>query len=69
MQEAPSSAGLGLYEYANKVCRAKQGAGAGYLNARAREHGRGLGGAGGLTAVSPASTCSSRLMTRTRTAT
>ena len=55
MEEAPSSAGLGLYKYANENCRAKQGAGAGDLDARAREHGHGLasalrarGGRGGL---------------------
>jgi hypothetical protein len=45
----------GLYEYANKNCRAKQGAGAGDPDARAREHEHGIaaaldarGGRGGL---------------------
>jgi len=35
-------ADAGLYEYANKNCRAKKGAGAGDPDARAREHGHGL---------------------------
>ena len=37
-------ADAGLYEYANKNCRAKKGAGAGDPDARAREHGHGLAG-------------------------
>jgi hypothetical protein len=42
---ARGAADAGLYEYANKNCRAKKGAGAGDPDARAREHGH----AGGVT--------------------